>query len=253
MMIMRNRSGVRQLRLLRTLVWVAVLVLLFGAVVLWRQEVSSVFLRFTAPALALRSRVGTADASLAQALAAATAAKADRDVLYAENMDLKNRLHRNAGRAVTLAGVLLRPPAVPYDTLVVDAGAREGVVVGSTVAAGGTAVIGSVVEVYDTTSRIRLLSAPGNTYEGTLLLADKTIPLTIEGQGGGSMRAQIPAGSGAVVGNSVVLPGVFGGYVGTVSYVETKSGESFESIYVHLATNPLELRYVEIWHENSAQ
>lgn len=67
------------------------------------------------------------------------------------------------------------------------------------------------------------------------------------------MRAQVPAGTGVVAGSSVLLPGIFGGYTGMVSYVEVKSGESFETVYMHLPVNPLELRYVEIWNENTTQ
>ena len=251
---MRNRSGVRQLRLVRTIAWVVVLGVLFGVVVFWRAEVRSVLLRVATPLLVLRNSFGASEADvLRQELAAVRAHVADRDVLYAENLDLKNRLRRDAAVHSTLAGVLLRPPAVPYDTLVVDAGADQGVQVGSKVAAGGTVLVGTVTEVYATTARVRLLSAPGTTYEGLLSIKDKTIPVSVEGQGGGSMRAQVPAGTGVVAGSSVLLPGIFGGYTGSVSYVEVKNGESFETVYMHLPVNPLELRYVEIWNENTTQ
>ncbi len=254
MMTMRNRSGVRQVQFIRTTVSVVLLLVVFCAAVFWRAEAASVLLRMATPILLLRNSFNASESTLLrQELAAARARVADRDVLYAENIDLKNRLHRSAAVQTTLAGVLLRPPAVPYDTLVVDVGTNNGVQVGSSVAAGGTALVGTVSEVYATTARVRLLSAPGNTYEGLLSVKDKTIPVRVEGQGGGSMRARVPAGTGVVVGNAVVLPGILGGYTGSVSYVEVKSGESFESVYLHLPVNPLELRYVEIWNENTTQ
>lgn len=251
---MRNRSGVRQVQFIRTTVSVVLLLVVFGVVVFWRTEVTSTLLRMATPVLLLRNSLSASESTmLRQELAAAQAKIADRDVLYTENLDLKNRLHRSIAVHTTLAGVLLRPPAVPYDTLIVDVGANHGVRVGSNVAAGGTALVGTVSEVYATTARVRLLSAPGNTYEGLLSVKDKTIPVRVEGQGGGSMRAQIPAGTGVVVGSAVVLPGILGGYTGAVSYVEVKSGESFENVYLHLPVNPLELRYVEIWNENTTQ
>jgi len=254
MMIMRNRSGVRQVRIIRTGVWVAILFVVFCGVAFWRTEVTGVLLRMTMPVLALRNSFTASESNvLREELAAMRAQVADRDVLYAENLDLKNRLHRNILVHRTLAGVLLRPPVVPYDTLLVDVGANNGVQVGDKVAAGGTVLLGTVSEVYTTTARVRLLSAPGNTYEGLLWVKDKTIPLTVEGQGGGSMRAQIPAGTGVVAGAAIVLPGILGGYTGVVSHVEIKNGESFETVYFRLPVNPLELRYVEIWNENTTQ
>lgn len=251
---MRNRSGVRQLAVIRTLALVVVVAAVFCVVALWRADVRSLLLRVAAPVWTMRdaafdSRVR----ELEQELAVARAQAADRDVIYTENIDLKNRLNRNGRVHTTLAGVLLRPPATPYDTLVVDAGRDNGVAVGSNVAAKGTVLIGTVTEVYATSARVRVWSAAGSTYDGLLMLADKTIPVEVQGQGGGSMRTQVPAGTGVTVGTSVVLPGIAGGYTSTVSHVEANEGESFETVYMHMPVNPWELRYVEIWNEDIAQ
>jgi len=218
----------------------------------WRPEVTSALFRIIRPVWALSLTNSSEVARLQQELAHARAVQADRDVLYAENLDLKKRLSRDASVKTVLAGVLMRPPAAPYDTLLVDAGANKGIVVGEKVAAGGTMLVGTVTEVYATTARVRLLSAPGNTYDALLSVDDKTLPVTVEGQGGGSMHALVPTGSGVTTGDALVLPGILGGYVGVVSYVQRKEGESFEAVYMQLPVNPLELRYVEIWHEAPA-
>ncbi len=69
----------------------------------------------------------------------------------------------------------------------------------------------------------------------------------MEGQGGASLVGQVPSGTQVHVGDALQLMGIAGGLAARVSAVETKEGQSFETIYMHLAANPQELRYVEIW------
>ncbi len=234
---------------------IAAFILLFtciiGGLVLWRASVSSLLLQVLAPVVRLRDSFSANEDTLLRAqLASTTAALLDRDVLYAENLDLKNRMGRDAGVSTILAGVLLRPPATPYDTLLVDAGKNAGVVVGNVVAAGGTTLIGTVTEVYDTTARVELFSAPGTTFNALLSSGQDTVPVSVRGQGSGSFVAQVPAGTHASVGDSIVLPGVAGGYAGSVSAVESTSGESFETIYLHLPVDIFNLRSVEVWRQS---
>ena len=188
------------------------------------------------------------NAALRAALASTSAVLADRGVLYTENIDLKTLLGRDASMHTLLAGVIMRPPATPYDTLVVDAGARSGVLQGSLVFAGGTTVIGQVDAVYPTQARVVLFSAPGESYQALLMqsAAHATVPLVVVGKGGGTMTAQVPAGTGATAGDTVVLSGIVGGYQSSVVAVDAPKGESFETLYLRLPMNPQELRFVEI-------
>lgn len=230
-------------------------VLLFAAAAYWQSGVRGLLWRALSPVFAVRNTLTASEATLLKSeLAAAVAARADRDLLLQENKDLKQRLGRSDEQRRILAGVLLRPPGIPYDTLIVDAGAALGVAVGDLVVAGGAGVVGRVVEVYPTTARVILLSAPGEGYDALISLSDaQVLPVRVEGQGSGSMRAQVPAGSGVVVGAGVVLPGVFAGYTGTVTHVDAKEGESFETLYMQLPANPLQLRFVEIVKNHVSQ
>lgn len=230
---------------LRTLLVTVVVALVLLGIGVWREGVSRTFWFAAGPVLQLRNALERSDAAQLRAQVALLEAQlADRDVLYAENKELKLRLGRNAGVRTILASVLLRPPGVPYDVLIVDAGAREGVAQGDMVSAGGTTLIGRVEEVHDRTSRVLLFSAPGESYQG--LIAGK-IAVSVEGQGGGSLRGQIPAGSAVAVGDSVLLPGIAGGFASQVSYIERTEGSSFETVFMHLPVNFFELSYVEIW------
>ncbi len=261
-----SRRGRRYSFMLLLLVCVALVVGLLA----WRDAVSSLLLRALAPAVHLRdSLTANEDTQLRAELASTTAALLDRDHLYAENLDLKQRLGRDAHMQTILAGVLLRPPGIPYDTLVIDAGTQQGVAEGDLVSAGGTTLIGTVATVYDTTARVELFSAPGKTFDALLLtsnattvtpadanassttlvqhMGDHTIPVSVQGQGGGSFVAQVPAGAHVSVGDSVLFPGVAGGYAGAVSAVFAKNGESFETLYLHLPVAITDLRFVEVW------
>src|SRR6185437_11065969 len=149
-MISRNRG---RSRLPLFLVGV-LMVLLVALMVLFRTPLASAGWRLLAPVVTFRQQLQSSQVSELQAeLASTSAALADRTALYQENQTLKAELGRAAQTHLLLAGVLQHPPQTPYDTLTLDVGARNGVVQGALVYAGGTYVIGTITEVYDTTSR----------------------------------------------------------------------------------------------------
>jgi cell shape-determining protein MreC len=235
--------------------------LLLVAVLLCRGVFAGLMLRIGIPALQVRNPIADIaaqfkskaglerdNAQLRAALASTSATLADRQLLYEDNLQLKARLGRDIALRTVLAGIVMRPPGVPYDTLLIDAGRQQGVTMGANVSAGGTTRIGSVDEVYATGARVKLFSSPGESYQGLLseTEAHPAIPVTVVGQGGSSMTAQIPAKTTVVPGDAVVLPGIAGGYTAVVSHVDVRAGESFEIVYLQLPVNFQQLRYVEV-------
>lgn len=219
-------------------------VLAVGVAALFREPLGGLLWRAAAPVLQLRNTLGASEAEQLRAeLAGAQARAADRDMLYAENVDLKRRLGRAAEGSRVLAGVLQRPPGVPYDTFVLDAGSEQGLAVGQLVSAGGASLIGRVVEVHAQTARVVLFSSPGESHDALLR---GEVPVAVAGQGGGSFVAEVPAGTQVLVGDSILFPGIAPGYSGTVSFVERRSGESFVTLYLHLPFDPFALRFVEV-------
>ncbi len=225
----------------------SVLLLIMGATFA-RGPLTSFFWSLAGPLMEWRFAVG--EGVLRGELAAAEARLADRDFLYAENLELKARLGRpRLPQGRVLAGVVSRPPATPYDTLVIDAGTEEGVAVGDEVSAGGGVVVGTVSDAYEHSARVMLFSAPGSVYEALLVLsgsAGGTVPLTVEGQGGGSLRAQVPAGTAVAVGDAAVLPGIAGGLSARVSSIEHAESESYITLYFRLPADTLNMRFVEV-------
>ncbi len=216
--------------------------LLIGLAALWRAPLSGALWSVIAPLM--RARFGGEPA----VSAAQTATLADREALYQENLALKTLLGRKPQVERILGAVLIRPPATPYDTLVIDAGSAEGIALGDVVSAGGSATIGTISEVYTHAARVRLYSAPGEKYDALLR---GTIPLAIEGQGGGSLRAQVPAGVEVSVGDEALLPGIVGGITARVSHIDRGEGESFVTLYFTLPVDLFTIRFVEVWKQLS--
>jgi len=243
-MILNSRNSAPLVRARRArFVLFVVLVVLLAAAALWRAPLAELFWRAAAPLM--HFRYGNAQNDVADPSRLAVA-EADREALYQENLDLKARLGRpGIAPARILGAVLLRPPATPYDTLVIDAGAEEGVALGDYVSAGGSALVGTVSEVYAHAARVQLFSAPGQKYNALLR---GSIPLNIEGQGGGSMVAQVPSGTAVSAGDTALVPGIAGGLAARVTQVD-KTEASFVTIYFQLPANIFTLRFVEVWKQ----
>lgn len=229
--------------------------LLLAAFTLARPALESAFLRTLAPVFALRNALGASEASLLRAQVAELESKAaDRELLYKENIDLKARLGRPAPLSKSAAGqvlaaVLLRPPAIPYDTLLIDAGKEQGIAEGNLVYAGGSLLIGRVSQTGVGEARVELFSAPGEKHDALLLSAAAPlsgIPMPLVGQGGGSFIAEMPANTLAAAGDYAVFPGIENSLLARVSRVNRREDEPLLSIYLHLPINPFELRYVEV-------
>ncbi len=187
--------------------------------------------------------LATENRELKEELASTTALLLDRNFLYTENLALKARLGRSENTEVVLATVIMRPPGVPYDTQIIDVGRKSGIKEGDLVAAEGSAYIGRVASVYESTSRVILFSASGQTYQALLR---GTIPIALSGQGGGSITGELPVGTDIAVGDFVLLPNISPEFMAQVSAVMQRDGESFQSVYLQLPVNPLELRFVEV-------
>jgi cell shape-determining protein MreC len=236
--------------------WALRLVLLSAAlaacalVLFWQSAFANLFWQAGAPVLGLRNAFSQTEVSMLKAqLASTTAALADRDALYSQNLALKNLLGRPQTGGRVLGAVLLRPPGTPYDTLIIDAGIKDGLAVGNTVFAGGTAAIGEVSDVYAGTARVILFSAPGRTYQAQVsprATSGSVIPVSLEGQGAGSFTGQVPAGSAIAEGDAVTIPGIGNEFLGSISHVAVADGSSFETLYVRMPVSIFSLQYVEV-------
>ena len=232
----------------RGLVLGFVCALIVVVVLVWRGAATNLLYVALSPVLSLRNALSNTQATQLRAdLASTTLALADRNELYQENVTLKLELGRDAGQHSLLAAILMRPPGTPYDTFIIDAGAAQQVRPGVLVYASGNTAIGTISEVYTNTSRVKLFSSPDAEYPALIMLPNNNVvPITLEGQGSGSLTAQVPSATPVAVGESVVLPGIGSSFAGTVSAVVQHEGESFESVYVQLPANIFDLQFVKV-------
>lgn len=176
----------------------------------------------------------------------------DRNRLYEENIALKESLGRNTDPRPLLASVVLHPPRTPYDTLLLDVGSRDGVAVADLVSAGGSLVIGSIVEVFPFSSRVRLFSSPGESREALLRTNEGVHSALLEGVGGGSLRMVVPRGLLVVPGDEVSVPSINATLAGIVAKVEYSETDTLQTVFLHLPINLFELERVFVWRAGRA-
>ena len=173
------------------------------------------------------------------------ALQAENAALLARTKDLERLL---GGRVEpvpgTLAGVLIRPPVSPYDTLVLDQGTRGGVAVGQQVLGPGGLPLGTIESVAEDTARALLYSAPGRMTQGWL--GEKRIPVSLEGASAGAFRTSVPRESVVAVGEPVYLPGPGAVPIGTVVRVDADPSTPRAVIHVRPFSSPFSLTWVTV-------
>ena len=148
-----------------------------------------------------------------------------------------------------LAAILVRPPLAPYDELVVDAGADQGIAVGSRVYAPGNILIGTTTDVLGETSKVTLLSSSGQTYP--VIIGASHISATAVGRGGGQYEAQVPQATVIAVGDLVSDTSFSDGTFGKVTAILNNPTDPFETVLFSAPINIYQLRFVLVDTSNS--
>lgn len=149
-----------------------------------------------------------------------------------------------------VATVLMRPPQLPFDSLVISTGIEDGINVGDQVYAFSSFPIGEIVSVNNSTSIVRLFSAPGNKIE--VLIGTTTTAVIAEGRGGGNFFLKLPKVTeitkGDIVMRTYLPPEAFS----TIESVDSTDGEAYTYAYFKLPVNIHNIVYVII-KKNSAR
>lgn len=172
------------------------------------------------------------------------------DALVDENLHLKDELGRKVATTTVLARVVSRPPFSVYDTLVIDAGTREGVQVGALVYAAGPYVVGVVTRAEDLSSVVTLASAPGQSHtvmiealpeaqifrtasstssDGLDVPNDQEV--TMVGQGGGGFVAEVPKQLKFAPGTPIMLETLSPSVIGNVTSEFMPADGSMKEVY----------------------
>ena len=168
-----------------------------------------------------------------------------KDVLSAENDDLKIALNRkDSNKKSILSAILVKPSLSPYDTLIIDIGNNQNISVGDKVAANGNTFIGYVSEVYENTSKVILYSSPGEKVN--VLIGNGNIEKEALGMGGGNFEVDVPREVDIKEGDSIIMPSISPNIFGVVSKIEYQSADAFQKVLFNSPVNVSELKWVYV-------
>ena len=144
------------------------------------------------------------------------------------------------------ARILSRPGNSPFDTLFIAAGKNKGVKKGDLVFAHELVVLGSVDEVFPTSSRVVLYSRAGTA--ASAFLSDAETTVLLEGVGAQNFTVSLPESITAVAGNTVSLPLPYSNVVAEVIEVSTNQNEPIKTVYLRSPVNIFSLEWVTLVH-----
>lgn len=172
----------------------------------------------------------------------------DRNLILEENLELQEELGRDVYGDRTIAAKVLSSPGVsPYDTLIIDIGAKDDVMAGDTILVAGTIVVGEVVEVFAQTSRVQLISSPGEEFD---VLVSGSINAVAKGRGGGNFTIELPRDAEVSVGDVVEAAGSSIGVIGFVEYIEVDPNDPFQKMFLKSPVNIFNISWVEVLRQN---
>ncbi|MHB1163044.1 MAG: rod shape-determining protein MreC [Minisyncoccota bacterium] len=143
-----------------------------------------------------------------------------------------------------LAGIVARPPESPYDTLMLAAGEKEGVLLGMEAFGDGGVPIGVVSMVQSDFSRVTLFSSPGTLTSGSV--GHTNLPLTLTGAGAGTLNASAARAADVAVGDTVFVPGPGMLPIGSVVRIDSDPLSPGVTLRIKPAVNPFTLAWVQL-------
>lgn len=165
-------------------------------------------------------------------------------LLTNENKTLKEILGRSDTQKGILAHVITPPNRSIYDTMLVDAGAREHVVEGSIVYGLGNIALGKVVTVYEHSALVSLFSTSGVQTPGSVV--GSGISFTLTGRGAGEYEVRMPRDIHFAAGDVIALQSTHAKILAVVESVQADSRDPFSTIRAKAPLNLQALPWVII-------
>lgn len=195
--------------------------------------------------------------------------------ILSENENLKailGRLPAQAGKNekinMVLSVILAKPDQSLYDTLVIDAGAKQGIKTGDTVFALGDVPIGRVNLVYENSAKVILFSNAGEKTQVIIPTPSFSSPkgetnalsplgrvreglggdvfVEIIGRGGGNFEMILPRDLVLQKGDQVVMPGINPYVLAVVETIVSDPRDPFSKALLTSPVNIQELKFVEV-------
>ena len=141
-----------------------------------------------------------------------------------------------------ISTVLTRPPQTSYDTIIIDAGFRDSITLGSEVSLPEGPVLGLVSEVLPRSSKVKLFSSNGE--ETSAILERGSVPVILIGSGGGNFKIVLPQDVVVEKGDRILSADTTSRLVAIVGEVSVSSTDSFKEVLAKSPTNIFGLRFV---------
>jgi rod shape-determining protein MreC len=163
-----------------------------------------------------------------QAARNAQLASAENEVAQWRQIFTYQRAHE---RNEVSARIIARGALASSDVLL-DRGERDGIAVGDAVVIGSGFLLGTVVEIGETESRVRLIEDPQSAVTATIYGQEKTIGLVVGNEGAVLTLEYVPQQTVISVGDSVVTSGLGGNIpegllIGIIESVTTEESAPF--------------------------
>ncbi len=166
-------------------------------------------------------------------------------ILKDENEKLRNELSYIKNPAeIILAGVLAKPSQSLYNSLVIDQGSRNGLMVGQLVVTQGTIGLGKIASVSTDTATVELFSGP--QFDSNLVMKNQSITVPAKGKGGGNFEIHIPREIVVTDGDILGLPEDPSIAVGVVKSITFDPRDPFQTVLARTPVNIQELNFVEV-------
>ena len=166
----------------------------------------------------------------------------DYDTVTKENADLKSLLGRSVSSNSVVSRVLSEPPESPYDTLVIDVGSGDGIVLGDQVYISDSIIIGQVTSVTPHTSLVEMFSTGDKKTESVLERTGAMYELS--GRGGANYSVDVPKDADVLWGDTFTIPGLSASVLGSVYYIDTNSQSAFKTIFIRIPGNVFQTKWV---------
>ncbi|OHA91219.1 MAG: hypothetical protein A2758_01970 [Candidatus Zambryskibacteria bacterium RIFCSPHIGHO2_01_FULL_49_18] len=151
-------------------------------------------------------------------------------------------LGRRAETGGIASTILARPPQVPYDTVVIDAGSNEGVVQDARVFMPEGPALGIVEQVFNSSAKVKLFSTSGE--KTAAVLERHGVPVTLEGAGGGNFKIKVPREIEVASGDRILSADALPQLLAVVGEVVMEPTDSFKEILAISPANIFNIHFI---------
>jgi cell shape-determining protein MreC len=165
--------------------------------------------------------------------------------LETENLELQTLLGRtNRDRTIVSASILTRPNKSPYDTIIIDAGEKDGVLPGDLAVASSNTLLGEVLEVFENYSRVSLYSSPDTATD--VLFTSDNLSAKAVGRGGGNFYIELPRDLSVGASAPIIAAHAPEYVLGIVNEIKFEPADVFQTIFFKTPINILHTKWVDI-------